>query len=248
MDYERLMAETYDAQYAVIRDPSGDRDFYLGLAREAGGPVLEAGCGTGRVLLPIARAGIECVGVDSSAEMLRVLKQAQPPANLSIVQGDVRTLDLPRKDFALALSAFRVFQHFLTVEDQLAALERIRAHLRPGGRFAFDVFDPDPARMAIEHEPESESPAIERDGRRVVRWASVTRDRAAQVQRVAFRYADAATGETLGHEHVEMRWIWRYELEHLLWRGGFEPERWHGGYRGEPCGTTREIVVVARKR
>src|SRR5687768_16478288 len=115
MDYERLMADTYDAQYAVLRDSSGDASHYAALAAETGGPVLELGCGTGRVLLPIARAGVRCTGVDPSAQMLRVLQAKEPPWNLDIVQGTMQTFDLARRDYALAYSAFRAFQHLLTV-------------------------------------------------------------------------------------------------------------------------------------
>src|SRR5689334_285697 len=148
MDYERLMADTYDAQYAILRDPSGDMAFYSGLAVQTGGPVLELGCGTGRVLLPIARSGIACTGVDPSEQMLRVLRGKQPPENLTLVQGSMQSFDLPERRFALAYIAFRAFQHLLTTEDQLEALARIREHLRPGGLLALDLFEPDLARMA----------------------------------------------------------------------------------------------------
>jgi ubiquinone/menaquinone biosynthesis C-methylase UbiE len=84
--YERLIARTYDAAYSVIRDPSGDAAFYQALARETGGPVLELGCGTGRVLIPIASDGIECVWLDASPQMLAVLRAKLPPANLSLVR------------------------------------------------------------------------------------------------------------------------------------------------------------------
>src|SRR5262245_5340759 len=106
MDYERLMADTYDAQYAILRDPSGDVAFYSGLATQTGGPVLELGCGTGRVLLPIARTGIACTGVDPSEQMLRVLREKRPPDNVTLVQGSMQTLDLRKRGFALAFLAF----------------------------------------------------------------------------------------------------------------------------------------------
>ena len=60
--YQSLIAQTYDDVYSVIRDPSGDVAFYVAQAAEAGGPVLEIGCGTGRILIPTARIGIECIG------------------------------------------------------------------------------------------------------------------------------------------------------------------------------------------
>ena len=70
--YESIIARHYDELYAVMRNRSGDVAFYGELARASGGPVLELGCGTGRTLLPIARSGIDCVGVDASPAMLAI--------------------------------------------------------------------------------------------------------------------------------------------------------------------------------
>jgi SAM-dependent methyltransferase len=247
MDYERLMADTYDAQYAVIRDPSGDAVYYAGLAAQTGGPVLELGCGTGRVLLPIARTGLACTGVDPSAQMLRVLRSKQPPANLTLVQSSMQTLDLPERDFAFAYMAFRAFQHLLTVDDQLEALTRIRAHLQADGLLAFDVFEPILARIAVAEEPEQVQPAFEQDGRLIQRRVNVRRDHTTQVNDVAFHYFEVESGRELGIERVAMRWSYRYELEHLLVRAGFVPLRWSSDYHGGPYVARGDIVVVARR-
>jgi len=74
VEYERLFARTYDSVYAVIRDASGDSAFYRSMVEETGGPLLELGCGTGRVLLNSAETGLEYVGIDASNEMLDVLR------------------------------------------------------------------------------------------------------------------------------------------------------------------------------
>ena len=79
-----------------MRNPSGDVAFYGELARASGGPVLELGCGTGRTLLPIAQAGIHCVGVDASPAMLAVLRQKSPPPNLELVEGRMETAGAAR--------------------------------------------------------------------------------------------------------------------------------------------------------
>ena len=101
-------------------------EFYRRLARESGGPVLELGCGTGRVLLPIAADGIACTGLDPSEAMLEELRRKRPPRNLRLVSGRMQDFDLAPERFALVFSAFRAFQHLLSVEDQLACL-RARA-------------------------------------------------------------------------------------------------------------------------
>src|SRR3954451_19627199 len=93
-EYEGLLSRNYDALYGVMRDPSGDAAFYRQLAQETGGPVLELGCGTGRVLLPIAALGLPCVGVDASPAMLAALRDKHPPANLELIEARMETFDL----------------------------------------------------------------------------------------------------------------------------------------------------------
>jgi SAM-dependent methyltransferase len=166
----------------------GDVDFYRGLAREAGGPVLELGCGTGRVLLPIARDGIACTGLDSSEAMLEELRRKNPPENLRLVAGGMESFDLAPDRFALIFSAFRAFQHLLTIEDQLACLDAVRRHLAPGGLFAFDVFAPKLERIAIFDEPEAEEARWKEDETEIIRFTAVRRDPATQVMEVTFRY------------------------------------------------------------
>jgi SAM-dependent methyltransferase len=141
-DAYTFIARSYDAEYGVIRDPSGDGAFYADLARETGGPILELGCGTGRVLLPIARGGEECVGLDASAAMLDVLRAKGPPPNLTLVEAPLTAYDLGAARFRLIFAAFRVFQHLCTVEEQLVALACVHRRLAPGGILAFDVFAP----------------------------------------------------------------------------------------------------------
>ena len=247
MDYKHLIATTYDANYAGLRDGSGDREHYAALAAERGGPVLELGCGTGRVLLPIAQRGLPCVGVDPSPEMLEVLRAKEPPANLEVVLGRMETLDLERRDFALAIAAFRAFQHLMSVDDQREALTRLRAHLREDGWLALDVFEPDLARMARD-DPETPGEPFEALGRRIRRNFWVRRDQLSQTMEITFRYVDDASDEELGIETLGLRWIYRFELEHLLWRAGFEPFRWSSAYDGRPYDRSGDIVVVARRR
>jgi SAM-dependent methyltransferase len=248
VDYDRTQADRYDADYAALRDGSGDRAFYRNLALATGGDVLEIGCGTGRVLLPIAAAGVPCVGVDPSSEMLRVLRAKSPPANLSLVSGSATTFDLSPRRFGFVFSAFRVFQHLLTIDEQLAALANVRRHLAPGGRFAFDLFAPDLARIAGASEPETEDVRTH-DGadeyRRIV-W--VERDHGNQVMRVFFRHERWRDGKKQDEAVVEhaMRWFFRFEVEHLLARAGFAIESLYGGFDGRPFDGNGEIIVVAQ--
>jgi SAM-dependent methyltransferase len=246
--YSRAQALAYDSDYAKIRDPSGDREYYAALARERGGPVLEIGCGTGRVLLPVAESGLECVGVDPSPEMLEVFRAKGVPPNVTLVAGEARTFDLSPKRFALVIAAFRVFQHFLGVEEQLAVLANVRRHLTPGGAFAFDLFEPDLARMAAVHEPEREDVRTQDGEIETRRFVSIERDHARQILHAVFRHERWRGDERLGDEVStnDLRWFYRFEVEHLLARAGFVIEAVSGGFDGKPYDAKHEMIFIAR--
>jgi len=247
--YGRADARHCDFAFGLFRSASGDVEFYRGLARDAGGPVLELGCGTGRVLLPIARDGIACTGLDSSEAMLDELRGRRPPGNLRLVRGSMQDFDFVSDRFGLIFSAFRSFQHVLTVEDQLACLGAVRRHLAPGGLFAFDVFAPKLERIARAEEPEAEEARWKEDETEVVRFTGVRRDPASQVMEVTFRYESRNPGRPPEPETVrtKMRYFFRYELEHLLARSGFRDVQVFGGFDRRPFDYfSGETVVLAR--
>src|SRR5947209_15436608 len=116
-----FIADLYD--HVVPYRDRPDVGFFVEAARTAGGPVLEIGCGTGRVLIPTARAGLDIVGLDLSPHMLAVCRQRLRGESegvrerVELVQADMRSFELGRR-FTLATIPFRPFQHLLTVEDQ----------------------------------------------------------------------------------------------------------------------------------
>jgi SAM-dependent methyltransferase len=146
--YDRI-ARLYDPWSVSVVE---DVDFYVAEAVRSGGPVLELGVGTGRIAVPIAQAGVRIVGVDSSQGMLAV---AREQAQLAGVQLDLRFGDLrdPPVDeqFALVVIPFRTLLHMETDADRRAALRAVRALLRDGGRFVFDVFTPGADDIAETH-------------------------------------------------------------------------------------------------
>lgn len=246
--YGPAMARHYDAIYAGLRTPCGDVDWYRRLAREAGGPVLELGAGTGRVLAALAECGQLCVGLESAEAMLEELRRKSFPSNVNLVSGDMRNFALPQR-FALIAAPFRVFQHLETPREQLACLACVREHLAPGGRLAFDVFVPDPVRMAEEVQPEVEDARYERDGEEIVRLVSLRIERATQLLHVQVRHQRRRGGRVLGEERglLRMRFFHRYELEHLLARAGFGQLELYGDFAGSAFGdASRDFVVVAR--
>jgi ubiquinone/menaquinone biosynthesis C-methylase UbiE len=244
--YARLVARHYDAINSELRGGSQDAAFYLALARESGGPVLELGCGTGRVLLPIARAGIACVGVDASADMLAELRAKHPPPNVELVHTTMESLDLGLRRFPLITIPFRAFSHLLDVPAQLAALANVRRHLEPGGRLALDVFDPKLASLARSEDPEALAVTAKTPRGGVQRFDRVTRDAARQVLTLRVRFV-AEVPEDCGEGELRLRWFHRYELEHLLARAGFAIEALYGGFDRRAWTPGGETIVVARR-
>ena len=242
-EYQGPLALTYDALYAVMRDPSGDAAFYRGLAEEVGGPLLELGCGTGRVLLPIAALGIPCVGVDASPAMLAALRAKNPPANVELVEGRMESIDVGARRFRSVICPFRAFQHLLDVPSQLATLANVRRHLAPGGTFAFDVFDPKLVLLATPTQDERLEATFMLDGVPIRRYGRARPDLANQILEVTFRF-EPPQGER--STTVKLRWFYRYEIEHLLARAGFTDVTIYGGFDRRRWRPEGETVVVAR--
>lgn len=141
-DYE-LIAPFYDIEHAHFDE---DLDMYQKFAEMGYGPVLELACGSGRLLIPLAREGYELTGVDTSKEMLLLaqqhLEQAELAAYVTLVQQDMCTLHLPQK-FRLAFVALGSFGHITSRKAQLQALAAIRAHMTTGGTFIIDISNAD---------------------------------------------------------------------------------------------------------
>jgi len=251
-------AEFYDS--VVPYAGRADVDFFVEMARESPGPVLEIGCGTGRVLIPTARAGMDIIGLDLSTRMLSVCREklAREPesvqAKVHLVHGDMRQFDLGRK-FGLVTMPFRPFQHLTTVDEQLSCLASTRNHLVDGGRLTLDVFNPSLALLMDDKYLEEDGEETEftmADGRRVVRRErTVSRDLFNQVQDVELIYYVThpdGREERLVHR-FQMRHLFRYEAEHLLARAGFQVEELYADYDKSPYGSKYpgELIFVARK-
>ncbi len=247
-----VIARMYDGDYAAMRTPSGDVDFYVEEARRAGGSVLELGCGTGRILIPTARAGVEIAGVDRSAGMLARARRniAAEPAEVrgraTLHEGDICAFDLGER-FSLVTIPFRPIGHVLEIERQLALFANARRHLTSDGRVIFDFFHPDPAVLAA---PQAERLDLEReeDGRRIRRFSSARPRLATQVMEVAFRWEVEGPSGEVAEQRVEfpMRWYHRFELEHLLARCGLRVIELYGDFQRRPfTDDAGEMVFVS---
>ncbi len=269
LDVERfygVCAAFYDADYEAA-GYDHDIGFYVELACGAGGPVLELGCGTGRVLLPTARAldrvgsDAPVVGVDASAAMLARLEErlAEEPAGVRervrLVHGDVRTADVREHapgGFALVTAPFRVVHHLVERADQRAWLANVARHLTPRGHLVFDLFQPDYAMVA---DPPSVSVDIERTdpatGRTVRRASSARHEPESQTFEVELEWlVEREDGE---EESIEagvsrLRWFTRAEIELLLEIEGFETLDAWGDFDRTPHGSGAEAIVVRARK
>lgn len=239
-----------------------DVGFFVEMAQDSGGPVLEIGCGTGRVLIPTARAGVEIVGLDASPRMLSACRRklSREPETVrekvtGLIEGDMRAFDLGR-EFRLVTLPFRPFHHLLSVEDQVSCLQSIRRHLVAGGRLILDVFNPSLPYLTddryLAENDEAEPEFTTDDGRRVVRRARIaSRDYSRQVTDLELIYY--VTHPDGREERLVYRFSWRYlfryEVEHLLARCGFDLEEVYADYDRSPFGSIYpgELISVAKK-
>ena len=140
------MSDFYDHPelFDELLPAGGHVPFYVDLARQQAGAVLELACGTGQLTIPVAALGLPVVGLDQSSAMLNVARRRASAASTSLafVQGDMRDFALGR-DFDFIFVARNSLLHLLSTTDLLAALTAVRRHLTPDGVFAFDVFNPD---------------------------------------------------------------------------------------------------------
>lgn len=250
-------ADSYDLFFT---DAEADVLFYVAEAQRAEPPVLELACGTGRVLIPVAQAGVEVVGLDLSPAMLAHARRkvaALPPevrARITLQEADMRTFSLPHR-FGLIYCPFRAFLALLTVEDQLAALERIRLHLKPGGRFALNFFDPNLRYLAESQTPAGNALHLELeialpDGGRLLRWTVRQYEPARQWLDVVYidEWFDAHGTMTRRQRiPLQLRWIYRYEFEYLLARAGFQVEALYGDFERHAWERPgQELIWIAR--
>jgi ubiquinone/menaquinone biosynthesis C-methylase UbiE len=220
MDVYEKLARFYDLEHA---DLTADVVFYLYFARQAGGPVLEVGCGTGRLLLPLVEAGVDVTGLDCSPAMLTVA-HSKLGERASLIEGDMRTLALPGR-YALIIISINTFLHLQTTVDQFAALTNLARHLAPDGKLIIDLpagdelarQDPD-GRLTLE-----QSFLDPQTGHQIIKFVASRIDWFTQRQEVTYVYDEVSEDETVHRTVVPMtlRHVFRYELELLLEKAGY---------------------------
>ncbi|NIM06644.1 MAG: methyltransferase domain-containing protein [Armatimonadetes bacterium] len=250
------IAEIYDYQTARIW-ADRDVDFYTSLAKESDGPVLELGCGTGRVLFAMARAEKDVTGLDVSTHMLTVARRKldkecpHVQRRTTLAQGDMASFSLER-EFGLIVAPYRAFQALLESDDQKGCLECCARHLLPEGRLAINVFNPKRERLDVAGGVDD--PRIDFSGPYglSIAWSGHT-DYDSSNQRLCtqMRYETTSrTGQMTTREYpLELCYFFRSDVESLLEACGFGVEAVYGDFDRSPLGPdSPEMIFVAKKK
>jgi len=246
-----LFARLYDLEHEHFTEDVG---LFRNFAARCDGPVLELGCGTGRVSIALAKAGSDVTGVDDSTAMLALAQShavdAELPARIRFGLCDVRSLEVEER-FALAIYPLNGFLHLLTVKDQLSALRGVYQALLPGGLFIVDlpnphtVFSPDVDGQLVLRR-RFQSP----DGPSISSFTSTQTDMANQIQHLTLIY-DSVDGDGIVHRstvEMDLRFVYRYEMVGLLRQVGFKVDALYGTYDLDPYETDSPLMLFVAHR
>lgn len=259
------MKKLYEGEwYAELYDPWnmqhwGERDipFWQELAQESGASVLELACGTGRISIPLARTGLQMMGLDLCESMLNIARRklvketAEVQARLQLLKGDMRNFSLNER-FGLIFIPFRSFQALLTQGDQRACLECCAHHLKPEGRLGINVFNPRFSLIATPGGKDFDFGSTELpDGGSLRHTAHCDYDpfnqRLLGQMKYEISHPDGRT--ELREGQLELSFFFRNEMRWLLEACGFEVEATYGYFDRSPLqADSPEMIIVVKRR
>lgn len=235
-----------NAQTVARRDVA----FWRRLASAQDGPVLELGCGTGRITVPVARDGVRVVGIDRSGPMLVRARRRLRRAGLQalLLRGDIRQLPFRRRArFDLVMAPYGILQSLTRERDLSETIEAVRRVLRPGGLFAIDLV-PDLPRWS-EYDRR-----VSLSGRKGIGHLTLT-ESVRQDRRKKLTIFDQEYEERRGRQRTVHRFSLTFrtvsvpQMRRRLETAGFRIEAVLGGYDGGPWDPRADVwVVLARKR
>jgi SAM-dependent methyltransferase len=251
------LAHYEDAAYytATYGPRIEDVAYYVSVAVRSRGPVLEYGVGNGRIALPMARHGVEVVGVDHSRPMLTDLRERlereplEVRARLRAVRGDMRGVRLKRR-FPLVIAAFNTVLHLFTRRDVERFLAGVREHLAPGGRFVADLSMPSLRELARTsarpfHAPRFRHPTA---GVVVKNREHFDYDPARQVLFVSMEFEPVNAPAQAWVTPLAHRQFFPQEWEAFLHYNGFEVERLYGDFCQGPLNADSDVMVWHARR
>ncbi|MEZ5196674.1 MAG: class I SAM-dependent methyltransferase [Bacteroidales bacterium] len=247
-EYPGFFARFYDVIYKHVRSDE-DSEYFLTKIRECKGPVLEVGVGTGRFFIEALDKGADIYGIDISPSMINILQSKLSKSEHHRIEvQDLCKLELHRS-FDLIVAPFRVFMHLTTIQQQFEALDAVFRHLKPGGTFIFDLFVPNFKMLADGLNNVKDFDGEYAPGKKLVRFTSMHTDISKQINYVAFKFiwkeGDTEHSKTW---NTEMRYFFRYEIEHLINQSELILEAIHGDFKeNELTKDSKEFIVVCKK-
>jgi SAM-dependent methyltransferase len=240
MKYYNEFAELYDDASLGIQ---GELDFYLKEAKKTKGKVLEAACGTGRILLPLLEAGVNIEGFDLSIKMLDVLKKKAKKKNLKpkVWRADMRNFRSNKK-YDLIIIPYRAFNHVEKSEDQIMTLKNLKKHLKKGGKLILNFFYPDFNYIARMNGKASKKSKVMIKGRKyliseIPRYSPVD-----QLIRVDWIFEDEK-GKKKKILKIHLCYIYKKEFELLLKLSGFSKWKVYGGFKKQKLKNEKQEMV-----
>ena len=239
----------------------GRRDvpFWRRVASAAGGPVLELGCGTGRVSLPLARAGVDLVGIDRSAPMLdrarkrilksKFLKSSNPQIlkSLSLVRGDIRALPFDDGAFPMVLAPYGILQSLIRPRDLTATLASVARVVAPGGTFGIDLVPDVPKWREYTNRVQMRGRAA---GAQLTLIESVRQDPKRHLTTFEQKYVERRGSRTREHcFDLTFRTLSVRQMTRQLEKAGFRVDAVLGDYQGRPWDDRADVwIIMAKKR
>ena len=247
-EYPENFARFYDLIYHSIRD-GVDNAYYLKKIREVRGSVLEIGAGTGRLFLQALRAGADIFAIDVSASMLDILIKKARPGERDRISKQSATDFRYDKSFDLIIAPFRVFSHLVTIQEQRNALNNAWQHLVPGGTLIFDLYVPDPGLLSKGLDKVVDFEKQDENGNIVRRIVSSNSDMVNQLSHTRFRIEWTENGVPHAFDwDFDMRFYFRFEIEHLLELSKFGHAIIYGDFEENPLSAiSREFIVHCKK-
>lgn len=246
--YSRI-AELYDLEH---EDFDADIDLLLNFAEVVGDPILEVGCGSGRIMIPLAEAGFDITGIDNSRPMLKRAEKAIADAGVEhrtkLVEGDMRELEkIPGEAFGIVIFSLNSLMHLTTAHDQRAALLSARKALDPKGQLILDLMNPSVEQLGhLMNGPHLEGSWSLPDGSSIDKWSHRKQSSTPQVMDTLLWYDRTRADESFTRTRTafQLRYIHASELALMLELCGFIEPLFYGSYDLDPYDTDADRLFV----
>ena len=230
-----------------------DVSFWQRVAAQADGRVLELGCGTGRISMPLAKSGVDLVGVDRSQPMLARLRSRisrtrfSGAGSLEAIQADIRSLPFRRRKFAMVLAPYGILQSLIRERDLTDTLESVARVIKRGGTFGIDLVPDVPNWREYKNEVQHKGQA--KGGARLTLIESVRQDPRRHLTTFDQQYIERRGARTTTHRfELTFRTLTIAQMTRRLERAGFQVETVLGDYRGRPWDTRADVWIILAKK